>query len=387
MTRGQVILLAVWPMAFTVLLGFVHALATKDALRDSLLAAVTFVTVATVFLVVTYGVLRLLPPLARPELLIWRETLTVLGAALKFSLLLQFIALAAGDVLIEPPAEGGLAAGILPRGFIDDFLRAAYLIALYRLLLWALQDWQTKALLTKPRRRAEPRIADVPGSFEESVTSKFAVSESLLEEQEAPSQANTPRARNREVPDELRMSCKGDDDAGAELQAPSESVALIGRFPELLGCRVWALEAQEHYVKVYTDSGDKTLHFRFSHAVADLAKLDGLQVHRSYWVNREAVIGHSQEGRRLLLKLCNGLKVPVSQSFKRAAVSAGLLKGGSPVPNCGAGAPKAPTPKNPSPADVTHLGSKRKQRERRRFDRVLEGRRRSERTGKPEQQT
>lgn len=83
-----------------------------------------------------------------------------------------------------------------------------------------------------------------------------------------------------------------------------------------LGRNILALEAQEHYIKVYTDQGHDLIHYRFGDAVRELAGQPGLQVHRSYWVAKEAVAAVSPSGKGYRLTLSNGLVVPVSQSYR-----------------------------------------------------------------------
>jgi hypothetical protein len=93
---------------------------------------------------------------------------------------------------------------------------------------------------------------------------------------------------------------------------------------------VVALEAEEHYVKVWSDRGTDLVRYRFRDAVRELDGLDGAQVHRSWWINWGWVTGASARGRAMSLALRNGLVVPVSLAHKaeagrraRAATSAG----------------------------------------------------------------
>lgn len=86
-----------------------------------------------------------------------------------------------------------------------------------------------------------------------------------------------------------------------------------------------ALAAEDHYLRVYTDRGEALILRRFGDALADAAGLDGAQVHRGWWVAREAVTRSEREGDRTFLILANGVRVPVSRTYVRAAREAGLL--------------------------------------------------------------
>jgi hypothetical protein len=83
--------------------------------------------------------------------------------------------------------------------------------------------------------------------------------------------------------------------------------------PEMRG-ELWALEMEDHYLRVHTARGNDLILHRLSDALDEVAGLDGLQVHRSYWVARAAVQDVERDGRRLQLVLKNGLKVPVSRN-------------------------------------------------------------------------
>lgn len=88
-----------------------------------------------------------------------------------------------------------------------------------------------------------------------------------------------------------------------------------------------AVAAEDHYLRVYTDRGESLILRRFGDALEELGAIDGLQVHRGWWVARAAVAGSEREGDRSLLILSNGLRVPVSRTNLRSVRNAGLLDG------------------------------------------------------------
>lgn len=105
---------------------------------------------------------------------------------------------------------------------------------------------------------------------------------------------------------------------GAAESAPQASTFLLKVRPEIRG-RILALEAQEHYVKVHADPGEDFILYRFGDAVAEVSRrIEGLQVHRSYWVAQDAVTAVTQAGKTYRLTLRNGLEVPVSLSYRGA---------------------------------------------------------------------
>lgn len=102
------------------------------------------------------------------------------------------------------------------------------------------------------------------------------------------------------------------------------------RIPPHLTGDLLALEMEDHYLRVHTESGSDLILMRLRDAVAELAGADGVQAHRSFWVAAAAVadVERTPDGRATLV-LRNGLRVPVSRSRMAAVRGAGWLRGGS----------------------------------------------------------
>ncbi|MFM7348015.1 MAG: LytTR family DNA-binding domain-containing protein [Erythrobacter sp.] len=75
-----------------------------------------------------------------------------------------------------------------------------------------------------------------------------------------------------------------------------------------------ALEMEDHYVRVHTALGSALVLMRMRDAVVLLGDLEGMQVHRSWWVARGAVEDVLREGRNLRLKLARGIEAPVARA-------------------------------------------------------------------------
>lgn len=100
---------------------------------------------------------------------------------------------------------------------------------------------------------------------------------------------------------------------------------LIAALPPERRGALLALEAEDHYLRVHTDRGHALIHRRFSDALGRVAAIDGLRVHRSWWVARGAVERVARDGDRLALHLRGGLVVPVSRTYALAVRDAGLV--------------------------------------------------------------
>ena len=112
--------------------------------------------------------------------------------------------------------------------------------------------------------------------------------------------------------------------AGAMVEA-----ALRARLPPHLDAEIIALKAEDHYLRVYTAKGDTLIHYRFRDALHDLREMDGLQVHRSYWVRRAAIKERYTKAHSQFLRVGEDLSIPISRSFQRQleASHPGLAQG------------------------------------------------------------
>jgi hypothetical protein len=113
--------------------------------------------------------------------------------------------------------------------------------------------------------------------------------------------------------------------ASAEPAADPES-RFRERLPHgLRAARLFALEAEDHYLRVHTDSGSALILLRLADAVTELAAVDGAQTHRSWWVARAAVVSSQRADGRATLTLMEGQQAPVSRSYYKAINDAGWL--------------------------------------------------------------
>ncbi|MEQ9109500.1 MAG: LytTR family DNA-binding domain-containing protein [Rhodospirillaceae bacterium] len=86
-----------------------------------------------------------------------------------------------------------------------------------------------------------------------------------------------------------------------------------------------ALQAEDHYLRVFTGEKNELIRYRFSDAIDEVHELPGLQVHRSFWVSTAAIESIRRAGRSYEIKMTSGLSVPVSRSYRYALKDAGLL--------------------------------------------------------------
>jgi DNA-binding LytR/AlgR family response regulator len=106
-------------------------------------------------------------------------------------------------------------------------------------------------------------------------------------------------------------------------EAPPSREGLLGAAPSQVIC----LQMEDHYVRVHTAGGSRLVLSTLSQAMAALGASDGLQVHRSWWVARKAVVRAYRDGRRVRLDLINGVSAPVARSAVASVREAGWMSG------------------------------------------------------------
>ncbi len=87
--------------------------------------------------------------------------------------------------------------------------------------------------------------------------------------------------------------------------------------------RLLALEAEDHYVRVHTDSGSELVSMRFAEALEELALAYGYRLHRSWWVPADAIEAVKWKRGGGEARLAGGLVAPVSRGCAAALKEAG----------------------------------------------------------------
>jgi hypothetical protein len=90
----------------------------------------------------------------------------------------------------------------------------------------------------------------------------------------------------------------------------------LARLPaKLAGADLWAIEAEDHYLRLHTSRGDDLILMRLADALVELEGIEGARTHRSWWVARNAVVSAERAEGRATLTLAGGLKAPVSRAY------------------------------------------------------------------------
>lgn len=100
----------------------------------------------------------------------------------------------------------------------------------------------------------------------------------------------------------------------------------LERLPlKLRGAEVWAVEAEDHYLRLHTSKGQDLILMRLADAIAELEGIEGAQTHRSWWVARDAIVDARRGDGRATLTLKDGAEVPVSRTYAGALRERGWI--------------------------------------------------------------
>jgi hypothetical protein len=141
----------------------------------------------------------------------------------------------------------------------------------------------------------------------------------LFVEQRLHAAADAERARVAALPQPETPTA---DAPGADAPASAQP-DFFRRMPPALGRDLLALEMEDHYLRIHTALGSDLILLRLRDALSELGPARGRQVHRSWWVAEGAVASVERDPRRPILVLRNGLRVPVSKSFRDQVKGAG----------------------------------------------------------------
>lgn len=109
-----------------------------------------------------------------------------------------------------------------------------------------------------------------------------------------------------------------------EAGTAAQPVRFMERLPtKLKGAAIFAVSAEDHYLRVHTSKGSDLILMRLGDAIAELEGLEGAQTHRSWWVARDAVEGSRRDGDKITLLLKGGAEAPVSRPNVRPLREAG----------------------------------------------------------------
>jgi len=100
----------------------------------------------------------------------------------------------------------------------------------------------------------------------------------------------------------------------------------LDRLPlKLRGGAIYAVEAEDHYLRLHTSKGQDLILMRLTDAIGELDGIEGLQTHRSWWVAKDGVANVRRDAGKVILVLKDNSEAPVARNNVRALRDAGWL--------------------------------------------------------------
>lgn len=88
---------------------------------------------------------------------------------------------------------------------------------------------------------------------------------------------------------------------------------------------LYAVQAEDHYLRLHTSRGQQLILMRLGDALAQLPASEGAQTHRSWWVARAAIEDIRHGAGRATLYLKGGVRAPVSRTYAAVLRAAGWI--------------------------------------------------------------
>lgn len=107
--------------------------------------------------------------------------------------------------------------------------------------------------------------------------------------------------------------------------ASDDPSSILDRLPPRLGRDLICLQMEDHYVRVHTTHGSSLLLMPMARAIAAAGAVEGMRIHRSWWVARHAVQEVVRDGRNLRLRLISGQEAPIARAKIAILKTAGWL--------------------------------------------------------------
>lgn len=122
-----------------------------------------------------------------------------------------------------------------------------------------------------------------------------------------------------------RASSLADDPADGRVDGSGESPPLRTILSPAFRGPILALQSEDHYVRVHGEKDSELLLMRLRDAIAQMHGVNGMQVHRSWWVAQDGIARTERSGRSWGIVLKNGTVAPVARDTMPRLQASGLL--------------------------------------------------------------
>lgn len=114
-----------------------------------------------------------------------------------------------------------------------------------------------------------------------------------------------------------RSDTATDTQVTVEEKQSAQKPAILKRLnPSLMAGQLLALKSEGHYLRVYTDRGSELILMRLKDAIPETGPIEGMQVHRSWWLARRNGMERRSIDGRIELKIDDETWAPISRTYR-----------------------------------------------------------------------
>lgn len=106
--------------------------------------------------------------------------------------------------------------------------------------------------------------------------------------------------------------------AGSASKGDKPGLRFLSRLPAGVGTEIRYLQMQDHYLRVVAHGGEALILMSMRDAIAELDGVDGMQVHRSWWIALDDLVQVTKDGRKTVVVMSDGTQIPVSETYRDA---------------------------------------------------------------------
>lgn len=106
--------------------------------------------------------------------------------------------------------------------------------------------------------------------------------------------------------------------AGSASAGERPGLRFLSRLPAGVGSEIRYLQMQDHYLRVVGHEGEALILISMRDAIAELEGIDGMQVHRSWWIAFDDLVQVTRDGRKTIVVMSDGTRIPVSETYRDA---------------------------------------------------------------------
>jgi DNA-binding LytR/AlgR family response regulator len=89
----------------------------------------------------------------------------------------------------------------------------------------------------------------------------------------------------------------------------------LAKIPEHKRDSIFMIKSNENYIEVFFEDKIETINYRLKDAIKEMPANMGIQIHKSYWINKSYFKEISKKNNKNYITLTNSLEIPIGGTF------------------------------------------------------------------------